>query len=178
MITKVPSGLMVVPLFIGMLINTFRPGLLKIGGFTVALSGIGYLMVLGMYLFCCGAKMTVKTAPRMLKRGTGILAAKVGIAVMIAYSIANFLGGEIFGLSTLAIMIAMSETNGGMFLALTSAMGDEEDAGTYVLQSIETDPFLTIDLSSFLCFATVPSAIPCFLKCYSRCSRDPQFGWV
>jgi hypothetical protein len=57
-------------------------------------------------------------------------------------------------------------------------MGDEEDAGTYVLQSIETDPFLTIDLSSYLCFAAVPSAIPCFLKCYSRCSRDPQSGWV
>jgi 2-keto-3-deoxygluconate permease len=56
MITKVPSGLMVVPLFIGMLINTFRSGLLKIGGFTVALSGIGYLIFLGLYLFYCGAK--------------------------------------------------------------------------------------------------------------------------
>jgi 2-keto-3-deoxygluconate permease len=143
-INKVPGGLMVVPLFIGMLINTFYPTLLKIGGFTEALSGIGYPTVLGMYLFCCGAKMTLKTAPRMLKRGTGILAAKVGMAVLIAYSVAKFLGGEIFGLSTLAIMVAMSDTNGGMFLALTSAMGDEEDAGTYVPQSIETGPFLTM----------------------------------
>jgi 2-keto-3-deoxygluconate permease len=31
-----------------------------------------------------------------------------------------------------------------MFLALTSAMGDKEDAGTYVAQSIETGPFLTM----------------------------------
>jgi 2-keto-3-deoxygluconate permease len=41
-------------------------------------------------------------------------------------------------------MVAMSDTNGGMFLALTSVMGDKEDAGTYVVQSIETGPFLTM----------------------------------
>jgi 2-keto-3-deoxygluconate permease len=40
-INKVPGGLMVVPLFIGMVINTFFPHLLKIGGFTEALSNVG-----------------------------------------------------------------------------------------------------------------------------------------
>jgi 2-keto-3-deoxygluconate permease len=38
----------------------------------------------------------------------------------------------------------MSDTNGGMFLALTSVMGNKEDSGTYVVQSIETGPFLTM----------------------------------
>ena len=33
---------MVVPLFIGMVLNTFFPNLLKIGGFTQALTGVGY----------------------------------------------------------------------------------------------------------------------------------------
>jgi 2-keto-3-deoxygluconate permease len=143
-INKVPGGLMVVPLFIGMIINTFFPHLLKIGGFTEALSGAGYNTVLGMYLFTVGTKMTLNTAPRMLKRGFGIMAAKVGVAVLIALSVAKFLGGDVFGLSTLALLVALSDTNGGMFLALTSAMGDKEDAGTYVPQSIETGPFLTM----------------------------------
>jgi len=40
--------------------------------------------------------------------------------------------------------VAMSDTNGGMFLALTSVMGNKEDSGTYVVQSIETGPFLTM----------------------------------
>jgi 2-keto-3-deoxygluconate permease len=31
-----------------------------------------------------------------------------------------------------------------MFLALTGVMGDKDDAGTYVMQSIETGPFLTM----------------------------------
>jgi 2-keto-3-deoxygluconate permease len=155
-INKVPGGLMVVPLFIGMAINTFTPNLLKIGGFTEALSGVGYPTVLGMYLFAVGTKMTVRTAPRMLKRGFGIMAAKVGIATAIALGVAKFLGGDLFGLSTLAILVAMSDTNGGMFLALTSVMGDKEDVGTYVPQSIETGPFLTMIILVGAGLATIP----------------------
>ena len=137
-INKVPGGLMVVPLFTGMVINTFFPHLLKIGGFTQALSDVGYPTILGMYLFTVGTKMTVRTAPRMLKRGFGIMAAKVGMATLIAVSVGKFFGGDIWGYSTLALLVAMSDTNGGMFMALTSVMGDKEDAGTYVPQSIET----------------------------------------
>ncbi len=143
-ITRVPGGLMVVPLFVGMVVNTFFPHLLKIGGFTEALSGAGYPTVLGMYLFTVGTKMTVRTAPKMLMRGLGIMIAKVGLATACALAVAHLFGGSIIGLSTLAVMVAMSDTNGGMFLALTSVMGDKEDAGTYVIQSIETGPFLTM----------------------------------
>ncbi len=143
-IERVPGGLMVVPLFLGMCINPFTPHLLKIGGFTEALSGVGYPTVLGMYLFTVGCKMTFRAAPRMLKRGFGLLGAKVGFAILVAYSVAKLAGGDLFGYSTLALMVALSDTNGGMFLALTSVMGDEDDAGTYVPQSIETGPFLTM----------------------------------
>ena len=38
-VQRVPGGMMVVPLFIGMALNTFVPDLLKIGGFTQALTG-------------------------------------------------------------------------------------------------------------------------------------------
>jgi 2-keto-3-deoxygluconate transporter len=143
-INRVPGGMMVVPLFIGMAINTFFPNLLRIGGFTQALTGAGYPTILGMYLFTVGTKMTVSAAPKMLMRGLGIMATKVGTATIFALVVAKFFGGRVIGLSTLAVMVAMSDTNGGMFLALTSVMGDEDDAGTYVLQSIETGPFLTM----------------------------------
>ena len=135
---------MVVPLFIGMVINTFFPTLLKIGGFTQALTGVGYPTMLGMYLFTVGTKMTVRAAPRMLVRGLRHLAAKVGTATLFALAVAHLFGGSVLGLSTLAVMVAMSDTNGGMFLALTGVMGDKDDSGTYVVQSIETGPFLTM----------------------------------
>ena len=135
---------MVVPLFIGMVINTFFPTLLQIGGFTQALSGAGYPTMLGMYLFTVGTKMTMRAAPRMLVRGLGLLSAKVGTATLFALAVAHLFGGNLLGLSTLAVMVAMSDTNGGMFLALTGVMGDKDDTGTYVVQSIETGPFLTM----------------------------------
>jgi 2-keto-3-deoxygluconate permease len=143
-INKVPGGLMVVPLFLGMLLNTFFPDLLKIGGFTEALSAKGYPTVLGMYLFTVGTKMTLNAAPRMLKRGFGIMAAKLTVAMCIAFAVAKLFDGSLLGFRTLALMVAFSDTNGGMFLALTSVMGDEDDAGTYVPQSIETGPFITM----------------------------------
>ncbi len=135
---------MVVPLFLGMALNTFAPNLLKIGGYTQALTGAGYPTILGMYLFTVGTRMTVRAAPKMLLRGFGIMAAKVGTATIFALVVAKSFGGHVLGLSTLAVMVAMSDTNGGMFLALTSVMGDKDDAGTYVMQSIETGPFLTM----------------------------------
>jgi 2-keto-3-deoxygluconate permease len=155
-INRVPGGLMVVPLFIGMLVNTFAPTLLKIGGFTEGLSNAGYNTVLGMYLFTVGTKMTLNAAPRMLKRGFGIMGAKIAIAMVIAFTVARLFDGNLFGFSTLALMVAFSDTNGGMFMALTSVMGDKEDAGTYVPQSIETGPFLTMLFLVGAGLATIP----------------------
>ena len=143
-VTKVPGGLMVVPMFIGVLVNTFAPEALKIGGFTEALTNKGYLTLVAMYLFVVGTKMTLRAAPVMLKRGFGIMFAKVGTAIILSMAVAYFFDGNFLGLTTLAILAAMNDTNGGMFMALTSTFGDKEDAGTYVPQSIETGPFLTM----------------------------------
>jgi len=155
-VNNVPGGLMVVPLFLGMVLNTFFPDLLRIGGFTQALTGVGYPTVLGMYLFTVGTKMTFRAAPRMLLRGGGILFAKVGTATLFALAVANYFGGSVLGLSTLAVMVAMSDTNGGMFMALTSVMGSKEDSGTYVAQSIETGPFLTMLIFVGVGLAEIP----------------------
>ena len=126
---------MVVPLFLGMLLNTFAPNALKIGGFTQALTNQGYPTFLAMYLFTVGTKMTLNAAPTMLKRGFGILLAKVGIAIVIALGIAHFFNGDVLGLTTLAVLAAMNDTNGGMFLALTSTFGSKEDAAIGIVHS-------------------------------------------
>src|SRR3954466_9765735 len=104
-VTRVPGGMMVVPLFLGMSINTFAPNLLKIGGFTQALTGVGYPTVLGMYLFTVGTKITVRAAPSMLFRGLGLLMAKVGTATALALAVQHLFGGHVLGVSTLAVMV-------------------------------------------------------------------------
>src|SRR5438477_10296200 len=96
-VTRVPGGMMVVPLFIGMILHRFFPRLMQIGGFTQALTGVGYPTILGVYLFTVGTKMPIRTAPRMLVRGLGILVAKVGTATLCALAVAHLFGGTIVG---------------------------------------------------------------------------------
>ena len=94
---RVPGGMMVCPLFLGMVINTFLPRLLKIGGYTEAPSGIGYPTVLGMYLFTVGTKMTMNAAPKMLKRGFGIMATRWASQPYSRFAIAKLFHGKYIG---------------------------------------------------------------------------------
>lgn len=142
-VRKIPGGFMVLPMLVGALIHTFVPSLVKIGGFTQAITS-SFPAYIGAFLFCMGTAMTFKAAPVMLKRGCGILGTKVFVASIIAVMVSKFFGGNLLGLSALAILAAMNDTNGGMFIALTSSMGDETDVGSYVIQNIETGPFLTM----------------------------------
>src|SRR5215831_6694950 len=48
--------------------------------------------------------------------------------------------------STLVLLVAMSDTNGGMF---------KEDAGTHLSQSVETGPFLSMLILIGACLANI-----------------------
>ena len=53
--------------------------------------------------------------------------------------------GSLFGYTACwHLMVALSDANGGMSMALTAVTGDKEDAGTCMPQSIETGPFITL----------------------------------
>jgi 2-keto-3-deoxygluconate permease len=153
---RIPAAIMIVPMLCGALINTFAPWSIKIGGFTEALGSAGFATICAAYMFCVGTKLDFKAAPSLLKRGFGLLFIKVGVATILAMMVAKVFNGDLIGLSTLAIMAAMNDTNGGMFLALASGLGDENDVGAYVPQSIETGPFLTMLILSGAGLANIP----------------------
>jgi len=68
-IEKVPGGMMIIPLFIGCLLNSFCPQVLDIGGFTTALARNPNPFI-AMFLFIMGSNLTIKAAPKALKKGT------------------------------------------------------------------------------------------------------------
>jgi 2-keto-3-deoxygluconate permease len=68
-IERVPGGMMVVPLVIGAIINTFAPHALEIGGFTTALFKNGAAPLIGAFLLCMGAGLASKPRLRRCYRG-------------------------------------------------------------------------------------------------------------
>jgi 2-keto-3-deoxygluconate permease len=145
-IDKIPGGMMVVPLFLGVLVNTFFPQLLKIGGFTTALfSSAASSTILACFMFLIGSQIHFKLAPKALKKGVLLITGKFIVGAGIGILVGKIFGpAGVLGLSPLAILSALTNCNGGLYASLASQYGDETDVGAYALLSLKDGPFFTL----------------------------------
>ena len=78
-------------------------------------------------------------------------------------------GGWLAGVSTLAVVAAFNDTNGGLYMALMEHYGRPEDAGAYCVMALESGPFFTMitlgvaGLSSFPWQTLVGAILPLFV---------------
>lgn len=149
-IERVPGGMMLVPLLLGACIATFAPHAgAFFGSFTNALF-TGSLNVLSVFYVCMGASIDVKTTPYILKKGGALFLGKIVCGVLMGVVLGHFLheapiaSGPFAGLSTLAVVAAMNDTNGGLYMALSARYGRPQDAAAYSVMSVESGPFLTM----------------------------------
>ncbi|KAB7670769.1 2-keto-3-deoxygluconate permease [Bacillus sp. B1-b2] len=143
---KIPGGMMVVPLLLAATINTFFPDALRIGGFTESLFVTGANTLIALFLFIAGSQISVKNVGVSLGKGASLLALKwvVGAAVgLIAYLLADS-NGLFIGMAPLAIIAAMTNSNGGMYMAIVGQYGKEDDKAAYSLLALNDGPFLTM----------------------------------
>ena len=78
---KIPGGIIIVPLFLGCLINTFFPAALQIGSFTTGIVN-GTSALVGIFFVCMGAQLDLKCAPQAMKTGFTITIAKFAVSVI------------------------------------------------------------------------------------------------
>lgn len=157
-VRKVPAGMMVVPMVLGSLINTFVPEIVKIGSFTTAtFTSAGTATAIGIQLFCLGTTLQLSDMPKVLKRGGLLLIAKFIIGAAIGIAIGMLCGKAGFlGLTTLAVISAVTNSNGSVYLALMTEYGDETDCASMALLSINDGPFLTLVAMGASGLANIP----------------------
>jgi 2-keto-3-deoxygluconate permease len=171
-IDRIPGGMMIVPLFTGAILHTFFPNIGKFfGSFTGALFS-GALPILAVFYVCMGATIEFRATPYILKKGGALFLAKIGTAALMGILLgrvwheAPVQTGVLAGLSTLAVVAALNDTNGGLYMALMGQFGQPRDVGAYSIMSIESGPFLTMvtlgvaGLSAFPWQALVGAILP------------------
>lgn len=141
---------MMVPLACGALLATAAPHIgAFFGSFTNALF-TGALPMLAVFYVCLGATIRVHSLPAIARRGGALMAAKITLGVLCGVVFGHLLGtqpvssGWFAGLSTLAIVAAINDTNGGLYMALMRRYGRAEDAAAYSVMALESGPFLTM----------------------------------
>lgn len=149
-IDKIPGGLMLVPLFLGALCKTFIPGApLYFKGFTQGIM-TGVVPILAVWFFCMGASIKLNATGTVLRKSGTIVLTKLLAAWGITMVAAMFIPAEgiqtgfFAGLSVLAIVCAMDMTNGGLYASLMQTYGTKEEAGAFVLTSIESGPLMSM----------------------------------
>ena len=149
-IDRIPGGMMIVPLVFGALMATVAPNTgTFFGSFTGALFS-GALPMLAVFYVCLGSSISFETLPRVIKRGGVLLAGKVLVGITAGVVLGHFLGerpvttGWFAGMSTLAVVAAINDTNGGLYMALMQQNERPEDVGAYSVMSLESGPFLTM----------------------------------
>lgn len=145
-LNKVPAGLMIIPMFVGIIIHSFCPGILEIGSFTTAVfSGEGAITIMGVQLLCLGSQLRMKELGLVARRSAALLVSKFLLGFLGILLIGSLAGREgIFGISLLALVCSITNINGSIYLSLTAACGDEADAAVVGPLSLTNGPFLTL----------------------------------
>ncbi|HSV56749.1 MAG TPA: 2-keto-3-deoxygluconate permease [Magnetospirillaceae bacterium] len=179
---KFPGGMMIVPLLLGSLVRTFAPGFLDLGSFTTALFKNGALPLIALLIVATGAQINLRQGKGVMALSGALLVAKVFLPGLMVILYGFAFGREgILGISLLAALIAFTNSNGGLWLALAGQYGDDEDRGAYIVSALNDGPFFTLLFLGLSGLGAIPwvfilAAIVPFLLGFVLGNLDQKFA--
>ena len=184
-IERIPGGMMLVPLILGAILNTFAPDTgAYFGSFTKGMIS-GTVPILAVWFFCIGASIDLRATGTVLRKSGTLVLTKIAVAWVVAMIAASFIPeggiqtGMFAGLSVLALVSAMDMTNGGLYASVMQQYGTKEEAGAFVLMSLESGPLMTMiilgtaGIASFEPHVFVGAVLP-FLIGFGLGNLDPE----
>jgi len=145
-VKKIPAGTMVVPLLLASILNTFTPQWLYIGGYTQAVfTQDGMNTLLGLMMLFTGCQMSFKDIPKAIEVGGIYVLSKYIVGAGFYLLVAHFFGFKgIFGVCSLAILCAMTNCNGSMYMGLIETYGDNIDMAARPMFNVNSGPTLSL----------------------------------
>lgn len=157
LMNRVPGGLMVIPLVLGSIVGTFAPGFLKLGSFTTALFQGSALPLIALLIFATGMQVTLRTSGPVLGTAGVVLLFKSIIPASLVVLLGRVVGVDgVLGISILAMLVSIDNSNGGLWLAFTGRYGDKRDRGAYIASALNDGPFFSMLFLGASGLASIP----------------------
>lgn len=154
---KIPGGLVIIPLVLAVLLATFVPQVFQVGGYVTALFYNGNAAMMGLFLIICGSSINIKQVGMPLYKGVTLTGIKFLLGVAIGLIVGKFAGPAGFwGLTPFVWIAAITNSNGSLYISLSSQFGNATDTGAISILSLNDGPFFTLVALGATGLASIP----------------------
>ena len=155
-VPRIPGDIMIYPMIVGLLLNTFCPQVFEVGGFfTAACRGGSNTMVAAILLFV-GAGISFKSTPGAIKTGIVVLIPKLVVAAALGLGVAYFFNDNFLGLSSVSIIGGITFCNMALYTGIMGEFGDESEQGAVGILFFTAGPAVTMIILGVSGLANIP----------------------
>lgn len=143
-IPRIPGDIMIYPMVIGLLLNTFCPDVLNMGGFFTAVSHGGANAIVGCILLFIGAGIDFRSTPKAIRTGLVIVVPKLVLAIAAGLAVAFLFGDDLLGLNSVSIIGGITFCNIALYTGIMAEYGDEAERGAVGVLCFTVGPTITM----------------------------------